>query len=123
MIFYGRIFKKLYKNMNFKEYQEKCKRTAKYPKIGENFVYPALGLAGESGEVLEKVKKIFRDNNGQINDKIKIDIKKEIGDVLWYLSQLATELDLSFDEVATENINKLASRLERGKIQGDGDNR
>lgn len=109
--------------MDFKEYQEKSRKTAIYPKIGENFVYPALGLGDEAGEVLGKIKKIFRDKNGEVSDETKNELKKELGDVLWYLAQLSTELEISLDDVAESNIEKLYSRLDRGTLHGDGDNR
>jgi len=109
--------------MDFKEYQEKSRKTALYPNIGNNFVYPTLGLAGEAGEVAEKIKKVIRDKNGAIDDETKDLIKKELGDVLWYVSQLATEIGLSLDDVAEKNIEKLYSRMERGKLHGSGDNR
>jgi NTP pyrophosphatase (non-canonical NTP hydrolase) len=109
--------------MDFKEYQEKSRKTAIYPKIGESFVYPALGLGDEAGEVLGKIKKIFRDKNGVVDDETKNAIKKELGDVLWYLAQLSTELGLSMDDIAKANIEKLYSRMERGTLHGDGDNR
>lgn len=109
--------------MDFKEYQEKSRKTALYPNIGNNFVYPTLGLAGEAGEVAEKIKKVIRDKEGIIDDATREEIKKELGDVIWYLSQIASELNLSFDEVAEFNIEKLASRMERGKLHGNGDNR
>lgn len=109
--------------MDFKEYQEKSRKTAIYPKIGENYVYPALGLGDEAGEVLGKIKKIFRDKNGVLSDETRIELKKELGDVLWYLAQLATELELSLDEIAKGNIEKLYSRMDRGTLHGDGDNR
>lgn len=109
--------------MDFKEYQEKSKKTALYPNVGDNFIYPTLGLSGEAGEVAEKIKKVIRDKNGIIDEETKELIKKELGDVLWYVSQLATELSLSLDDVAEKNIKKLASRMERGKLHGDGDNR
>jgi len=109
--------------MNFEEYQNLSKKTAIYPEIGKNFVYPTLGLVGESGEVAEKIKKIFRDKDGIVDAEIRLMLKKELGDVLWYLSQLATELELSLDEVAVYNIEKLKSRHERGTLQGNGDNR
>lgn len=109
--------------MNFKEYQKLSRKTVIYPYKDNNFVYPTLGLVGESGEVAEKVKKIFRDNEGVLNEKKRIELKKELGDVLWYLSQLATELDLSLEEIASLNIKRLSSRKERGKLHGDGDNR
>ncbi len=109
--------------MDFATYQKESRKTATYPKIGYNFVYPALGLAGESGEVVEKIKKLIRDKNGVVDEKVKQEITKELGDVLWYLSQLATELNLSLDEIVHENLRKLFSRKERNMIHGDGDNR
>lgn len=109
--------------MDFKEYQETSKKTAKYPNAGSNFIYPTLGLASESGEVAGKIKKVIRDKNGVIDDDTKTQIMKELGDVLWYLSQLSTELNLTLDEIAEDNLQKLFSRMERDKIQGDGDNR
>ncbi len=109
--------------MNFNEYQIEARKTAVYPNIGNNIYYPTLGLCGESGEVAEKVKKIFRDNNGIVTDESKLKLEKELGDVLWYVAQLATELNLSLDEIATNNIRKLQSRKERNQIHGSGDNR
>jgi NTP pyrophosphatase (non-canonical NTP hydrolase) len=109
--------------MTFEEYQQKSRKTAKYPDVGASFVYPTLGLVGESGEVAEKVKKIFRDKGGVVDDETRDVIKKELGDVLWYIAQIATEFGLSMDEIASTNIEKLYSRLERGVINGDGDNR
>ena len=109
--------------MDFKEYQKKSRKTAIYPKIGKNFVYPALGLGDEAGEVLGKVKKIFRDKKGIVSKETKEEIKKELGDVLWYVSQLATEMNLSLDDIAKSNIKKLYSRMKRGKLHGSGDNR
>lgn len=109
--------------MTFEEYQQKSRKTAVYPNAGNNFIYPTLGLAGEAGEVAEKIKKVLRDNNGVIDDARRDDIKKELGDVLWYVSQIASELGLSLDEIADLNIEKLYSRLERGKISGSGDSR
>lgn len=109
--------------MDFQEYQEKSRKTAKYPDLGKNFVYPVIGLAGETGEVAEKIKKVIRDKNGVIDDETREMIKKELGDVLWYVSQLATELGLSLDDVAENNIKKIYDRLERGMIGGSGDNR
>jgi len=70
-----------------------------------------------------KIKKIFRDKGGLINETDRQALKGELGDVLWYLSQICTELELSLDEVAEHNIAKLYDRLERGKIGGEGDNR
>ncbi len=109
--------------MNFDDYQKQSRQTAIYPNLGKNFVYPTLGLAGESGEVAEKIKKVLRDKNGRFNPSQKEEIKKELGDVLWYLAQLASELDLSLNDVAQTNLEKLRSRQERNALHGDGDNR
>lgn len=109
--------------MTFEEYQTTSRTTAMYPIVGKNYVYPTLGLVGEAGEVAEKVKKIFRDNNGELDAERKAVLEKELGDVLWYLAQLATELGLSLDDIAKNNIAKLQSRKERGMLHGDGDSR
>ena len=109
--------------MDFKEYQKKSRKTAIYPQRDNNFIYPTLGLVGESGEVAEKVKKIIRDENGVITKSKKEELKKELGDVLWYIAQIATELNLSLEEIAKSNIKKLYSRKKRGVLQGNGDNR
>jgi NTP pyrophosphatase (non-canonical NTP hydrolase) len=109
--------------MDFREYQTKSRRTAKYPAIGHPVIYPTLGLANEAGEVAGKIKKVFRDKEGQIGEETRQALKAELGDVLWYISQVATELDLSLDDIAESNIAKLYDRLQRGKIGGDGDNR
>ncbi len=109
--------------MNFNNYQQKSRKTAKYPAIGHPVIYPALGLVNEAGEVAGVIKKIFRDKEGKISEESRHALKAELGDVLWYVAQVCTELNLSMDEVAEYNIDKLYSRLERGKIRGDGDNR
>ena len=110
--------------MNFNEYQEKCNLTAQYPKpISSNLLYPVLGLVGETGEFCEKLKKIYRDKDGVFNEFDLIEMKKEMGDILWYLSTICTELNFNLDEVAEGNIKKLLSRKERGVINGNGDNR
>lgn len=109
--------------MTFQDYQKDSRKTAIYPNQGKNFIYPTLGLAGEAGEVAEKVKKIIRDKGGAAGDEDKMAVGYELGDVLWYIAQLATELGLDLDEVAKNNLKKLASRLERNAIPGSGDNR
>jgi len=109
--------------MNFEEYQKQSRTTAMYPNLGNNFIYPVLGLAGESGEVSEKIKKVIRDDGGVVSDIKREEIKKELGDVLWYIAQICTELNLSMEEVAKFNLEKLFSRKERGVITGSGDNR
>ena len=110
--------------MDFKKYQKLSRKTAVYPNRGKNFIYPAFGLAGESGEVCEIVKRIVRGDNGGLVDKeLKDELSKELGDVLWYLSQLASEFELSFEEIAKGNIEKLKLRQKRGKLKGKGSNR
>ena len=109
--------------MNFTDYQTQSRTTAKYPAIAHPVIYPTLGLTNEAGEVAGKIKKIFRDKGGVIGAAEREALKGELGDVLWYLAQVCTELDLSLDDVAGHNLEKLFSRLERGKISGDGDNR
>ncbi|OQA70669.1 MAG: MazG nucleotide pyrophosphohydrolase domain protein [Parcubacteria group bacterium ADurb.Bin247] len=109
--------------MTFEEYQNKSRETAIYPSLGSNFIYPTLGLVGESGEVAEKIKKILRDKEGVINEDSRKEIAKELGDVLWYLAQLSSELNLSLDDIAKMNIEKISSRKERNVLSGDGDNR
>lgn len=109
--------------MNFQEYQKKAFETAIYPQKGNNIVYPSLGLGGETGEVLEKIKKVIRDENLKINLEKKEELIKELGDVLWYLAALSTELKLDLNDIAEKNILKLSSRKERNLLHGSGDNR
>ena len=109
--------------MTLAEYQDGARRTARYPNVGENIVYPALGLASEAGEVAGKVKKVLRDDGGKVSPQRRAEILQELGDVLWYVAQLATELNIKLDDVADENLKKLASRQDRGVISGEGDTR
>jgi NTP pyrophosphatase (non-canonical NTP hydrolase) len=78
---------------------------------------------GEAGEVSEKIKKLFRDHGGRLTKEYKLEIAKELGDVMWYLAQLSTELNLKFSDIAKMNLEKLASRKIKGSIHGHGDNR
>jgi NTP pyrophosphatase (non-canonical NTP hydrolase) len=113
--------------MELNEYQKKARETAMYPRMGNNYIYPTLGLAGEAGEVVEKIKKLMRNDGVETPDELSVEkrdeIIKEMGDVLWYLSQLASEIGVPFDTVAERNIEKLASRMERGVLNSEGDNR
>lgn len=88
-----------------------------------SYIYPALGIAGETGEVIEKVKKILRDDKCILTPERREAIKMELGDVLWYLSALALELGLTLEEVALSNIDKFKDRNERGVVHGSGDDR
>lgn len=109
--------------MEFLEYQNESRRTAIYPDAGNNMSYPVLGLCGEAGEVAEKVKKVMRDKGGYFDHDSRAAIKKELGDVLWYVSQIASELNFDMNEIAQSNLDKLYDRMKRGKIKGDGDDR
>lgn len=113
--------------MQLNEYQEKAGATAKYPGAGNEFVYPALGLVGEAGEVADKFKKLIRDHGiahpSDIPEEAKEELAKELGDVLWYVSRLSSELGYELEDVAQRNIDKLYSRKERGTLSGSGDNR
>ena len=110
--------------MNLIDYQKSAWETAVYPGKGSGDLrYAALGLAGEAGEVAEKVKKIFRDADNAPDADRKQALASEMGDVLWYLAALATELGVDLSSVASSNINKLFSRKNRGTLHGDGDER
>jgi NTP pyrophosphatase (non-canonical NTP hydrolase) len=104
-------------------YQHRSRATAVYPDAGENLTYPALGLCGEAGECAEKVKKAIRDDGGALTEERRDALAAELGDVLWYMAQLATEAGLDLDEIAEDNLAKLLSRKERGVLQGSGDSR
>ncbi len=108
---------------DFDTYQRESRKTWSLIHTDHPIVYPTLGLVNEAGELAGKVKKIFRDKDGVISEADREALKGELGDVLWYLAQICTELGLGLDEVAGANIEKLFSRLERGRIQGEGDNR
>jgi len=130
----------LKEDLGFNNYQKIMATTAIYPEVyvktgeGElvpaNYIYPSLGISDEAGEVTGKIKKILRDRTGQIRSpegvldpEVKDMITKELGDVLWYVSQLAREFDISLQDVAEKNVEKILSRQERGKIKGSGDDR
>lgn len=106
---------------DFQTYQRESRKTWGLIETNHPIVYPTLGLANEAGEVAGKVKKIFRDKGGFISDADREALKQELGDVLWYLTQICTELGLTLEEVAEANLTKLASRQERGQIRGEGD--
>lgn len=109
--------------MNFTDYQDQARKTAIYsPEYA--LIYPALGMTGEAGEVAEKVKKWLRDGNIDPDA-----LHKEIGDVLWYLANICSDMQEEFNHVyslenaANGNIKKLQSRMKRGVIVGSGDER
>lgn len=108
--------------MLFREYQNAAKRYAIYPKDRMS-TYAILGLASEAGEVAGKMKKVIRDKNGLLDDEDKKALRKELGDVLWYISAVCTDFGFDLGTVAIENIEKLEDRAERNRISGSGDNR
>jgi NTP pyrophosphatase (non-canonical NTP hydrolase) len=110
--------------MTFDEYQKRALTTV----ISQNDAFKdtlhwVLGINGEAGEVAEKVKKIIRDKGGVISDEDKLELAKELGDVLWYLAVFAHDLGVPLDKIAAQNLDKLQSRKARGVLGGAGDNR
>lgn len=111
--------------MNFNEYQDFTNETAKYAgqRTVAGLVYATLGLAGEAGELANKVKKIIRDANGVLTEEIRLALLDEGGDCQWYLARIATELNALLEDMASGNVAKLKGRKERGTLHGSGDNR
>lgn len=109
-------------SLTLNEYQDAARKTAIYP---DHFavIYPTLGLTGEAGEVADKVKKIIRDKDGFFTEDDDREVAKELGDVLWYIANLAADLGYDLDTIAGINIDKLNGRKQRGVLQGSGDNR
>ena len=109
--------------MELGDYQRRSRATAVYPGAGADLLYPTLGLCGEAGEVAEKVKKMLRDDDGVLTVERRTALGAELGDVLWYLAQVATEAGLELDVLATENLEKLRSLAQCDVLTGDGDER
>ena len=111
--------------MTLTDYAAAAAEVAFYPGAGapEGLAYSALGLNGESGEVAELVKKMLRDDGGLLTDERRGRLRKELGDVLWYVAAAARDAGLSLEDVAAGNIAKLRSRQRRGVLGGDGDDR
>lgn len=108
---------------NFNEYQkEMCGNSFCNENKDKLFIY-LLGLSGETGEVAEKFKKMLRDQNGEMTATFKEEVKKELGDVLWYVSAISHELGISLEDVAKANVEKINSRKARNVQHGNGDNR
>lgn len=110
---------------DFNDYQYNIRKFCVYPGKDDSGIvpYPYFGLVGETGEVFEKVKKILRDKGGTVTYADTEDITKELGDCLFYLARIAQHLGINLGDVASTNLIKLQSRLDRNKIQGQGDNR
>tara|TARA_Y100001963_G_scaffold49041_1_gene68915 strand:+ start:470 stop:808 length:339 start_codon:yes stop_codon:yes gene_type:complete len=106
--------------LDFNKYQIETRKTKIY---SDDIIYPSLGLSGEVGELMNQIKKIYRDDNGKINFVRKQNLTKEIGDVMWYIARVADDLNIDLTEAVELNLKKLNSRMERGKIGGSGDYR
>ena len=113
--YYNEVYKT--KQMGLNDYQKAASKTAIY-KAEHSILYPALGLAGEAGEVANKVKKMLRDNTFDRNE-----IAAEIGDVLWYIAALSRDLNIDMHDLAMNNLEKLYGRKARGTLKGSGDKR
>lgn len=114
--------------MTFEEYQKRAITTDVFggkpqPITSPAFISKLLGLVGESGEVAEKFKKIYRDNNSELSEEKLKDIQKELGDVLWYISVVSSYLGISLEDIAEGNLDKLQARKVQDKLRGSGDNR
>jgi len=116
-------------SMPMHDYATAAMQFAIYP---DALIYPMLGLQGEVGELSEKLKKFFRDNEYEVGmedciaempAELRLEMAKELGDVLWYITAIASDLGYELDEVAELNLDKLESRNRRNKIKGSGDNR
>jgi NTP pyrophosphatase (non-canonical NTP hydrolase) len=108
--------------MNFEDYQTQASKTAIYPDA-DVIIYPALGMFSEAGEVAGKIKKVLRDKNGNFDPTEREKVADEVGDVLWYIAALCTDLGIGMETIAQKNLNKLNSRMARGVLGGSGDNR
>lgn len=108
--------------MTFETYEEIASSTRDYG-VGEDIIYPVLGLNGEAGEVAEKVKKVLRDKQGVYSQEDKDEIEKELGDCLWYIAAIAKDIGSSLSSVAQTNLDKILARRQNGTIHGNGDNR
>ena len=110
--------------MTFEEYQRQALTTVL--STGDEFkdlLHWVLGLNGEAGEVAEKLKKIIRDKDSVVTEEDKVELAKELGDVLWYLAVFANDLGVPLNDIARQNLDKLKSRKARGVLGGEGDNR
>ena len=108
--------------MDFTKYQETAVETAIYPDT-HRILYPALGMAGEAGEVANKVKKIIRDGTENLPEDWKDQLASEIGDVLWYCAALSNDIGIPLALIAAQNRDKLLARKQKGTLQGSGDTR
>lgn len=115
------------RRLGFNDYQKECAKTdvgtAAQDILSPGWLYYVLGIAGETGELMEKIKKLFRDKKGEIDAEFKEAVIKEMGDVMWYMARLCSWFDIDFRTVALTNVEKLQRRKSEGTIHGDGDDR
>lgn len=116
-----RYILKLMEKLTFEQYDKWLTKNIQNPQ--KDLLLQVLGICGEAGEIAEKMKKIVRDKGGVIGEEDKMLMAKELGDVLWYLARFAQSIDMSIEDVALMNIEKLESRVKRGVVLGDGDER
>lgn len=107
-------------DLDFDEYQRRSRQTAVYLNQGSNYIYPTLGLMSEAGEVADRIKRIDRDDEGVVTDLKREEVAGELGDVLWYVAQVATEFGLSLSDIAAGNLDKLNGRKDHGTLKGSG---
>ena len=113
--------------MDFNSYQKEAGVTdigvPDSNRLNPKWLYYAMGVTGEAGEMLEKVKKCFRDHEGYITNRVVEGILLEMGDVMWYMARLCSQFGVDFEDVPALNIKKLRDRMERSQLHGSGDNR
>jgi NTP pyrophosphatase (non-canonical NTP hydrolase) len=111
--------------MHFNDYQKRAHTTAVYPIQGYQMLpfYPIMGLVGETGELANNVKKIYRDGDGTLKPEFINKLQYELGDILWYVAEIASQAGLDLNDIANRNLEKLADRARRNKIKGEGDKR
>lgn len=113
--------------MEFNDYQKECRKTdlgtSAQDVLNPGWLYYVLGIAGETGELIEKIKKLFRDKKGIIDQEFKDVVIKEMGDIMWYQARLCDQFDIEYDTISKTNIEKLLDRLDRNVLHGDGDDR
>ena len=111
-----------YEGLTFDEYQYKALETSICPE-GMDILYPLIGLTGETGEVAEKIKKAYRDKDGELTFEDRLEILKELGDCLWYINKMVYDLGYTLEDCALANLDKCYKRRAEGTLHGNGDNR
>lgn len=108
--------------MDLNQYQREALMTAVYP-LDRDLEYTVLGLCSEAGELAGKLKKVIRDNDGDLSSEHVRQMRDEAGDVLWYVAAVCDALGTTLGSVAVRNLDKLNDRKKRNVLQGSGDYR